>query len=174
METQELSVSIRSCLDEELRFEEVDLGWALRSGPTLLASLVKVGHDEVRCDTRDGTWRLTSRRGSRFDVYREGSDEPVARYLPHVLRGGRIELGGEQRYRLRPPPIWAERWRVTQSLRGPALLTIQPVGYHFRVAFGAPARPLLDLPLLTVIALRGVLLETNWGISAQAPMVPGP
>lgn len=153
-----IAASIRSYLERALALRPVEDGWELHYGDAVLATLGNPAFvREVHCVTCDGQWTFERLRGGHTEA-RQGS-AVIARYRSRVIPGGVIELPDEMKLRLRPPAT-SRTWRVRRGLRV-VVLTISPTEAGWKVEFGALAREIYHLPLLTMFAFHAVLTEAD-------------
>ena len=154
-----MDASIRSYAGHELEIGRVlgEDAFEIRRGDQRLAWLGDPAFSgEVDCLTRDGVWSFNWLRGGKTEALL--GTAVVARYTSGVLPGGRIQVGEEPHFRLRPPRPWEDQlWRVGRG-REP-VLRLRTGDAPWRIEFAGGARHLESLPLLTTFALHAVLVE---------------
>jgi hypothetical protein len=147
-------VSISAHVHRDLQMFTVDPGYELRHGDQPLGSLSGDPRlaATVECATGNGAWLFARLRGGNTEAL--ANDAVLARYKANLLPGGTFELPDGTKPKLRAP-IPRRPWRV------PDVLAIHAKDGPWELRFGAAAREVYHLPLLTMFAFHAMLVELD-------------
>jgi hypothetical protein len=136
--------------------------WLLEQGRTPVG-VVRRTRAAINLRTTAEEWRVAMGRrrwrlGWHLEFAREGEPEAVLRYFPRATRnGGRLEVSGGRRYRLRSPLLRAD-WRLAAAPGGEICRIAfrgrrdVPLDKHVHLSARAADEPLLPAVLLAASA----------------------